>query len=134
MAIWGSQKCNKNPNLRSHPFTKKSTSPQNPLHPRSLTASLPPKKIWWLEDYPASYWKGDFSGVNSLLNFAGGNKIFRDFQIKIDFPYKKSQHPEKSRCETRNPGERASFCTPPKINKLLPQGTAQQARRGSWDA
>lgn len=29
--------------------------------------------------------------------------------------------------------EMASFCTPPKINKLLPQGTAQQARRGSWE-
>ena len=31
------------------------------------------------------------------------------------------------------PVEMASFCTPPKINKLLPQGTAQQARRGSWE-
>ena len=42
------------------------------LHPGNLTAKAPEKMVG-LEDYMLSYWEGgNFSGVNSLLNFGGG--------------------------------------------------------------
>ena len=61
--------------------------------------------------------------------------IFQYWKPGFSWTHGEKRHAQSQHSDIRPPGlPRTAFCTPPKIRSELPEGTAQQARRGSSTA